>query len=129
MSHSTISPGLSHSRPVCAWYGRYGSERAGSSLRCDARSQPLVTHGTGWPCWPTSQMSSPFGPMLRRVTKMSMSSELLDTHSLSASGPVTSVSCLRGAVTKETPLRPTIPCVVDSDEPDATPALVTPLAG
>ena len=67
--------------------------------------------------------------MLRSVTKMSMSSDVLDTHSFIAIGPVTSVSSGRGCVSNETPLRPTLPCVVDSDEPEATPALVTPLAG
>src|SRR5665647_819192 len=92
MSHSTGSLGLSHNRSLCAWYGRYGSERSGSSLRCEARSQPLVTHGTGWPCWPTSHTSLPSGPMLRIVAKISMSSEVLDTQSLSTIGPVTSVS-------------------------------------
>src|SRR5512141_1040104 len=86
MSHSTISLGFSHRRSLCAWYGRYGSERWESSLRCDARSQPLVTQGIGWPCWPTSHTSSLSGPMLRSVTKMSMSSDVEDTHSFIANG-------------------------------------------
>ena len=34
-----------------------------------------------------------------------------------------------GAVMNDTPVRPVLPCVVESDEPDATPAAVTPLAG
>ena len=67
--------------------------------------------------------------MLRIVTKMSMSSDVLDTHTFSTIGPVISVSCGIASVSKETPVRPVLPCVVASDDPEAIPALVEPEAG
>ena len=59
---------------------------------------------------------------------MSMSSVVLDTHKLSINGPVISVSASIAPVSNDTPSRPAPPWVVDSDEPDATPAAVDPLA-
>ena len=58
---------------------------------------------------------------------MSMSSVELDTHRLSISGPVTSVSSFNGVVSKDTPILFCAASISAVDE-DATPALVTPLA-
>jgi hypothetical protein len=66
--------------------------------------------------------------MLRMLTKMSMSSDVLDTQRLSIIGPVTSVSSGIAPDSKDTPVRPVLPCVVASEEPDAIPALVAPEA-
>ena len=60
--------------------------------------------------------------------KTSMSSVVLDTHRFSISGPVISVSRSIGGVSNETPRRTAAPWVVESEEPEATPALVMPLA-
>ncbi|MND00068.1 hypothetical protein D3C83_185630 [compost metagenome] len=57
-----------------------------------------------------------------------MSSEVLDTHRLSTIGPVTSVSFSSGGVSNETPVRVSVPCEVASEEPEATPARVIPVA-
>ena len=54
--------------------------------------------------------------MLRSVRKMSMSSDVLDTHSCAASGPVISVFCSSGGVISETPL---LPATSDDDDEDA----------
>src|SRR5262245_58712695 len=59
--------------------------------------------------------------MLRIVTKMSASSDVLDSHSTSTAGPVISVSCGRGAVMKEIPVRSTLPAALDGAE-ELTPA-------
>src|SRR5688572_1209033 len=73
------------------------------------------------PCWPISQTSLPSGPMLRIVAKMSTSSEVLDTHTPSTIGPVTSVSSSSGAVTNEMPVRSTLPAAFEGAE-ELTPA-------
>src|SRR5688572_11230166 len=59
--------------------------------------------------------------MLRRVAKISMSSEVLETHSTSTPGPVISVSSVSGALTREMPVRSTLPDACDGAE-ELTPA-------
>jgi len=66
--------------------------------------------------------------MLRSVHMMSMSSVVLATQMFSISGPVISLSCGMGSLSNDTPRRPAPPWVVESDEPEATPAAVAPLA-
>ena len=58
-----------------------------------------------------------------------MSSVVLETQSTSTTGPVISVSCLSGPVSKETPSCGSAPAsTVEVHEAEATPALVIPLA-
>ena len=58
---------------------------------------------------------------------MSISSEELDTHRLHIKGPVISKSSVIAGVVKDTPVLVLLPCVLASDELEATPALVAPL--
>ena len=67
--------------------------------------------------------------MLRNVHIMSMSSDVLDTQMFNINGPVISLSSGIASLSNDTPSRPAPPCVVDNDDPDATPADVEPLAG
>ena len=61
------------------------------------------------------------------VAKISMSSDVLDTHSTSAMGPVISVSSGRGAVMNDTPVRPIEPALTDGAA-EAVPAWLGGLA-
>ena len=67
--------------------------------------------------------------MLRKVIMISISSDVLETHRLHINGPVISVSLVIGFVFNEIPVLPTLPCVVDKEEPEAIPALVSALEG
>src|SRR5262249_117537 len=73
-----------------------------SSLRCEARSQPWPTGVCGSMApWNTTSLRSPVN--IRRTTKRSASLVVDDTNSLTADGPVISVSCSSGSLTKVTP--------------------------
>ena len=61
------------------------------------------------------------------VAKISMSSEVLDTHSTDAMGPVISVSSGSGAVMNDTPVRPIEPALTDGAA-EAVPAWLGGLA-
>src|SRR5215470_14286575 len=73
-----------------------------SSLRCEARSQPCPTGVCGSMApWNTTSLRSP--PNTRSTTKMSASLVDDEAKSLTAEGPVISVSCVNGSLRKVTP--------------------------
>src|SRR5882724_8635381 len=87
---------------VVVCQGRYGRESSASSLRCDARSQPWPTGVCGSSA-PWNTTSFPCGSNTRSTTKRSASRVDEEMKSLSAEGPVISVSLRSGGVEKVTP--------------------------
>src|SRR5215831_10046882 len=73
-----------------------------SSLRCDARNQPWPTGVCGSIApWNTTSLRSPVNT--RSTTNRSASLVEDETKSLTAEGPVISVSCVSGSLKKVTP--------------------------
>ena len=104
ISTATGSPGATFWISSCVWYGRYGVERSGSSLRCDARSQPYAAAIRR----PLAAAAPGRSPRCRRGARCARSRtdrrrrSLDETQSLSLIGPVTSISCSSGAVANAT---------------------------
>ena len=91
MSSATGAPGLSGCFSSCVWYGRWGSERSRCNFLCEARSQPCAT-GVFGSSAPWNKTSLPSGAKMRSTMKKSASTVPDEAKSLSAEGPVISVS-------------------------------------
>jgi len=98
--HSTGAR-LSHQRSMSRVVRRYGNDIWESSLRWDARSQPFATR-TCWPCCPTSQHVPCRRARCCGSWRKYQVLLLLETHSTSLIGPVTSVSAFIGPVSNDT---------------------------